>query len=69
MPVGFDKLPREEQERILVERVGMPPGMARKRVAMIRGEVQGDATIETVYVDRDPDADAGSDADGKGSGR
>lgn len=60
IPVGFDTLPREEQERILVERVGMPPEMARKRVAMIRGEVKGDTNTETVYVDRDPDGE-GSD--------
>ena len=46
---GFGKLLREEQERILVERVSMPLEMARFRVALIRGEVVGDAGIETVY--------------------
>ena len=50
IPAGFHKLPREEQERILVERVGMPPHMARERAAMIRGELEGD--VEYVVVRR-----------------
>lgn len=52
IPKGFGKLPREEQERILVERVGMHPHMARERVAMIRGEIEGD--IEYVDVPEKP---------------
>lgn len=60
IPKGFGKLPPEEQERILVERVGMPPEMARKRAAMIRGKVRGDANIEPVCVDCDADGGRGN---------